>query len=151
MIREGKALLVQRGQNPFAGMWQIPGGFAEHDEPIALAVEREVLEEAGVVARVRDVIAFRHLLGGAGAGPSTNMYVIFRLDLIEGEPAWDGDEIAAAGFYSLDEMVAMEGVQTISRWAIEKSLALGPNHGLRFDMEAPGADRPGWQVFGLPH
>lgn len=151
VIRDGRALLVQRGQNPFAGMWQIPGGFAEHDEPIGLAVEREVKEEAGVTARVRDVIAFRHLLGGAGAGPSTNMYVIFRLDLVGGEPVWDGDEIAAAGFFSLDEMLEMEGVQSISRWAIEKALALGANNGLRLDMEAPGANRPGWQVFDLPH
>ena len=52
---------------------------------------------------------------------------------------------------SLDEMAAMEGVQTISRWAIEKALALGANDGLRMESTAPGANRPGWQVFGLPH
>jgi hypothetical protein len=47
------------------------------------------------------------------------MYVIFRLDLVGGEPVCDGDEIAGAGFFSLDEMEAMEGVQTSARgsWA----------------------------------
>ena len=59
--------------------------------------------------------------------------------------------MAAPSFFTLEEMLEMEGVQTISRWAIDEALAVGANHGLRFDMEAPGANRPGWQVFGLPH
>jgi ADP-ribose pyrophosphatase YjhB (NUDIX family) len=151
VIREGKALLVQRGWQPFAGSWQIPGGYAEHDEALAEAVEREVLEEAGIEARVRDVIAFRHSLGGSLGGPSTNVYMIFRLDPIGGEPFCDGDEIRDVGFFSLDEMSAMEAVQGLSRWAIEKALATDATHGLVPDREGPMAARPGWQIFGLPH
>ena len=151
VMRDGKALLVQRGQQPFAGSWQIPGGYVEHDEPLAEAVVREVLEEAGVTAEVRDVIAFRHLLGGSGSGPSTNIYVVFRLDLVGGEPKCDGDEIKDVGFFSLEEMNGMEAVQGLSRWAIEKALAVGDTHGLKPDRNGPGADRPGWQLFGLPH
>jgi ADP-ribose pyrophosphatase YjhB (NUDIX family) len=149
VLREGKALLVQRGQNPFAGSWQIPGGYAEHDELITQAVEREVLEEAGIEARVRDVIAFRHMVGGGMAGPTTNVYLMFRLDYVSGEPAFDGDEIADAGFFSLDEMAAMEAVQGISRWAIEKALNGHPLHGLKPE-EGPGAGRFSWQIFGMP-
>lgn len=144
-----KALLVQRGQNPFAGTWQLPGGYAEHDEPLSLAVEREVEEEASVVAKVRDVIAFRHSLGGTAGGPSTNIYIIFRLDLIEGEPKHDGVEIADAGFFSLDEIAAMDAVQGLSRWGIEQALVTKPGSGLTPDDGAPGAERPGWQLFGL--
>jgi ADP-ribose pyrophosphatase YjhB (NUDIX family) len=146
---ETKALLVQRGQNPFAGSWQLPGGYAEHDEPLSLAVEREVEEEAGVIAKVRDVVAFRHSLGGSIGGPSTNIYMIFRLDLIEGEPRYDGVEIADAGFFSLAEMERMEAVQTLSRWGIEQALITRPGSGLSPDSHGPGADRPGWQLFGL--
>ena len=151
VIREGKALLVQRGWQPFAGSWQLPGGYAEHDESLALAVEREVLEESGIEAKVRDVIAFRHSIGGSVGGPSTNIYVVFRLESVGGEPTWDGDEIRAAGFYSLEEMSGMEAVQGLSRWAIEKALATDAMHGLLPDSTGPGADRPGWQLFGLPH
>ncbi len=151
VVRGNKMLLVQRGQNPFAGSWQIPGGYAEHDEPLALAVEREVLEEAGIEAKVRDVIAFRHSIGGGIGGPSTNIYVIFRLDLVgDSEPVADGDEIAAAGFYSREEMDEMEGVQSMSKWAIDMAVEAGDNDfGLRPDMAAPGANRPGWQLFGI--
>ena len=146
---ETKALLVQRGQNPFAGSWQLPGGYAEHDEPLSLAVEREVEEEAGVIAKVSDVVAFRHSLAGTIGGPSTNIYMIFRLDLIEGEPRHDGVEIADAGFFSLAEMERMEGVQTLSRWGIEQALVTNRGSGLSPDRHAPGAERPGWQLFGL--
>ncbi|MEM7017867.1 MAG: NUDIX domain-containing protein [Pseudomonadota bacterium] len=143
-----KALLVQRGQAPFAGTWQIPGGYAEHDEVISVAVEREVAEEAGVVARVNDLIAFRHALAGSSGGPSTNVYMIFRLDYVEGEPQHDGDEIAATGFFSLEEIAEMEGVQRISKWAIHQALTTQPGSGL----SPTGKDQDGnanWQVFGL--
>ncbi len=150
VIRERKALLVQRGWQPFAGSWQLPGGYAEHDEPLAEAVEREVLEEAGIEARVRDVIAFRHTVAGPMGGPSTNIYVVFRLDpLGTGDPRFDGDEIANAGFFSLEEMAAMEAVQGLSKWAIEKALRMGEGYGLQPEPSGPLAGRPGWQLFGL--
>lgn len=150
VIRDGKALIVQRGWEPFRGSWQIPGGYVEHDEAILEAVEREVMEEAGVVAKARDVIGFRHSIGGSIGGPSTNLYVVFRLDYIEGEPKWDDDEIMGAGFYSEDEMAQMEGVQGLSRWAIDKALRSGPQHGLEIERGATSMPaRPGWSLFGL--
>ncbi|MCK9486342.1 MAG: NUDIX hydrolase [Dehalococcoidia bacterium] len=150
VLREGKALLVQRGWQPFAGSWQIPGGYVEHDEPILEAVEREVMEEAGVTARARDVIAFRHSIGGSIGGPSTNLYVVFRLDYVEGEPVFDNDEVVGAGFYSLDEMSQMEAVQGLSRWAIEKAMRAERQDGLTMENGAASVPaRPGWQLFGL--
>ncbi|MEM7251342.1 MAG: NUDIX domain-containing protein [Pseudomonadota bacterium] len=140
-----KALLVQRGQEPFAGTWQIPGGYAEHDEPLSLAVEREVMEEAGIAATVRDVVGFRHMSGGR----VNNVYMIFRLDYVAGEPRFDGEETANAGFFSLDEIADIPGVQGISRWGIQHALTSNPGSGLSPAPDAPGADRPGWMLFGL--
>jgi ADP-ribose pyrophosphatase YjhB (NUDIX family) len=138
-----KALLIQRGQEPFAGMWQLPGGYAEHDESLTLAVEREVLEEAGITATVCDAIGFRHMSGGA----VNNVYMIFRLDYESGEPRFDGEETADARFCSLEEMAQMQGVQNITRWGIEQALATAPGSGL--SREPAGEMRRGWQVFGL--
>jgi ADP-ribose pyrophosphatase YjhB (NUDIX family) len=150
VLRDGKALLVQRGWEPFTGSWQIPGGYAEHDEAITEAVEREVMEEAGITARARDVIAFRHSIGGSIGGPSTNLYMIFRLDYVAGEPAWDDDEVTGAGFYSLDEIAQIDAMQGLSRWAIEQALETNGSGGLAPSRNAPGAGRPGWQLFGPP-
>ena len=109
------------------------------------------MAEAGVTAKARDVIAFRHSIGGSIGGPSTNIYVVFRLDYIEGEPTYDNDEVVGAGFYSLEEMAQMEAVQGLSRWAIEKALGAADGGGLSFENGAAGMpSRPGWQLFGLP-
>jgi len=143
VIREGRALLIRRGQEPRRGWWQIPGGYCEHDEPIDEAVVREVYEETGIRARVENVLGLRHSLGA----PSANVYVIFRLTPLEGEPRADGDEITGVGFFSPAEIAGMEKVQSLSKWAIRAALARPDG----FERVAEPADlaRPGYTLFGL--
>lgn len=149
VIRHGKALLIRRGHEPGRGWWQIPGGYVEHDEVITDAVEREVREEAGVEARVVDVLGLRHSVGGAGSigGPSSNVYVMFRLEPIAGEPACDGDEITGAGYFSMEEIAGMERVQNLSKFAIAR--ALGDRPGFTQAQAGSDPNRPGWVLFGL--
>ena len=148
VIQDDRALLIQRGINPSRGDWQIPGGYVETDEDILDAVEREVLEEAGIIARVTDVVGFRHSVAGSIGGPSANIYVVFRLEVVSGEPRHDGEETIGAGYFGLEDIDGMDRVQSLSVWAIKRALATPSNAGLTLHRDAFATARPGWSLFG---
>jgi 8-oxo-dGTP diphosphatase len=45
-----QVLLIRRGEEPFKGMWAIPGGFKRPTETLDEAAKRELVEETGVDA-----------------------------------------------------------------------------------------------------
>ncbi len=56
IIKDGKVLIVKRGKEPGYGRWSIPGGAVHLGEKLAPAVEREVLEETGLVVESGEVV-----------------------------------------------------------------------------------------------
>ena len=56
MIDDGHILLVQRGRDPGAGLWAVPGGKVRRGETMREAVRREVAEETGLEVVVGDVV-----------------------------------------------------------------------------------------------
>jgi ADP-ribose pyrophosphatase YjhB (NUDIX family) len=116
VVKEDKVLLVRRAQEPGKGYWTNPGGYIEQLEPIEETIRREVIEESGVDAVIRSVVALRDQPRSIH-----NLYVAFSMDYVSGEPTPDDVEVDAAGFFSLQEMETMN-VASFTQWLVDVAL-----------------------------
>ncbi|XP_014207118.1 nucleoside diphosphate-linked moiety X motif 6 isoform X2 [Copidosoma floridanum] len=53
-------ILVVKEEHGISNNWKLPGGYVEPGEDLTSAVEREVFEETGVVAKFKCMLALRH-------------------------------------------------------------------------------------------
>jgi len=146
VVRGERVLLIERRTGD-RSWWQIPGGFVEADEAIDTAVEREVLEETGIIARVVDVLGFRHATAPEPARAS-NIYVVFRLEALAGEPRPDLEESFDACFVTREEMERRPGVSAMSLWAARKAWDGAAAGGFARESDVPGLQRPGHTLYG---
>jgi 8-oxo-dGTP diphosphatase len=58
IVRRGRVLLARRGRPPYAGTWDMPGGFLEAGETPDRALVRELREEIGVGVRRARLVGF---------------------------------------------------------------------------------------------
>jgi 8-oxo-dGTP diphosphatase len=96
-------LLIERGQEPFAGTWALPGGFVEYGEDPDHAVAREVAEETGLMGLpLRQFRAF----GQPDRDPRGHTVTIAYVAELVGElpPVTGGDDATNARWFLLDEL-----------------------------------------------
>jgi ADP-ribose pyrophosphatase YjhB (NUDIX family) len=56
VVKEGRVLLIRRGNEPMKGHWSLPGGILELGETITDGVTREVREETGLTIEPVELI-----------------------------------------------------------------------------------------------
>ena len=57
--QEERLLLIQRKNEPYKGMWALPGGFVDENEDLESAAHRELKEETSIeVAQLTQIKAF---------------------------------------------------------------------------------------------
>ncbi len=115
---DGRLLLVQRGHEPEAGRWSLPGGRVKPGESDADAVAREVREETGLV------VAPGRLVGSVGRpGPAGTVYHIHDYAaaviggrLVAGDDAADARWIGQAELAGLTLTTGL--AETLTGWGV---------------------------------
>lgn len=102
VIRGEEALVVKKTYSGLKGQWSFPAGFVQEGETVDEAAVREVLEETGVDAVVRQVAGIRS--GVIRESISDNM-VVFWMDYVSGEPRPQEGEIAETRFMPIRELL----------------------------------------------
>lgn len=108
IVREGRALLVQRGKSPDAGLWGFPGGHVEPGETAMAAAVRELHEETGVRATALEYLTNIDVVRHDAAGAVSAHYLLAAVlcDYVAGTPqaaddardaAWIDCDIVRAG------------------------------------------------------
>lgn len=98
--RDDEILFVRQSYGALTGHWCLPTGLVEPGEAPEKAAVREAMEEAGVVAAIRGVLAISNIewMG------QRQLYIVFLCDHISGESAPDGSETDRAAYLSLAQI-----------------------------------------------
>jgi 8-oxo-dGTP diphosphatase len=105
-LRESQlhALLVQRGEPPFQGMWALPGGFVRMDESLEEAALREMREETGLRQAYLEQL---YTFGDPGRDPRDRVVTVAYYALIPADAPFrleGGSDACQASWFPVDQL-----------------------------------------------
>jgi len=124
VLREGQVLLARRSDN---GAWTPVTGIVDPGEHPAVAAQREVLEEADVVASV-DVLAWldvTDMVTYDNGDQTQYINLTFRCSYVSGEPNPADGENSEVAWFSLD---ALPEISDEMRGRIQRAIEAGDEH-----------------------
>lgn len=99
--RDGCVLLVQRRNEPGRGLWCLPAGFEDADEPSEHAARREAREETGLDVAIGTLLGVYHYTDDPrGAG----ILLIYHAECAPDASPVAGDDALDAAFFAPDAL-----------------------------------------------
>jgi 8-oxo-dGTP diphosphatase len=95
-------LLIQRGRDPYAGKWALPGGFLEMDELLVDGCRREVEEETGL--KVHELTQFKTYDAVYRDPRGRTISVVFYGIVENNFSVKGGDDASLAGWFPVDRL-----------------------------------------------
>ncbi len=129
-FQHGNLLLVRERVD---GGWTMPGGWADVGDIPSIAVEREVLEEAGFVVEARKVVGVYDANRTGHLEVFHAFKIVFLCEILSGEPrpSYETSEVA---FFSRNEIPeVLSGERTKQRHIQDAFIALSENCPTIFD------------------
>ena len=122
-----QVLLVKRGNDPYKGMWALPGGFLNEDETLKEAALRELKEETGIVPRYTEELCS---CSGVNRDPRGRVISVVYYSFVHDVEAHAGDDAAETQWFNIYELPNMAfDHEEVMKTAIEKlrtSIKLSP-------------------------
>ena len=103
----GKVLLVRHTYGTAKNRILLPGGYVKENEIPTTAIEREILEETGVICKVTNLLSMQF--------KSEQWCAVFTTEYISGEPKSDGYENSEVLVLDIDVALAREDLTNMSR------------------------------------
>ena len=111
VIKENKVLLVRQSYGSAKGLLVIPGGYLSEGEMPNIALEREILEETGIVATTKNLLAIRF--------SKKDWWAIFVAEYVSGEPISNGTENSEALFFEIAEALSRNDLTPTTKEILE--------------------------------
>lgn len=99
-----KALLIQRGIEPFKGRWALPGGFMKIDETAEECAKRELEEETGLKNAVVEQF---YTFSDVNRDPRERVITVAHYALVRLSEVKGGDDAASARWFAMDEVPSL--------------------------------------------
>jgi len=108
---DGRVLLVRRAHAPFAGYWDLPGGFLEEGEHPLDALRRELREETGLEVEPERFLGFwtDWYTDGDRAGATATLNLYWTARVVSGEPV-AADDVSELRWFAPDELPARDAL-----------------------------------------
>lgn len=123
MFKGDRVLLVERARAPLRGLWSLPGGSIEANEPPREAALRELKEETGIAAKIEGLLDIVEIAAKDDGGNTLN----YRLQVFYGRhtagTARAGSDAAAAQWIAIGDLGAFamtEGTAELIGLAAER-------------------------------
>jgi ADP-ribose pyrophosphatase YjhB (NUDIX family) len=123
IVKDRKALIIKRANDPYKGQWSIPGGRVELGESLVDAVRREMREETSLHVDVGPVIEVFERIHREGGRLRYHFVIIDYLCSCTGGDLCAGDDAEDAVWVTSEELEQF-GIRSSAVAVIRKGLAM---------------------------